>query len=49
MKAEAAVLTVAQAGDAMMPSPFAASFEDPLAAGNTGLDADVCVPVLGLA
>ena len=49
MKAEAAALTTAQADDAMMPSPFAASFEDPLAAVSTGLDNDVCVPVLGLA
>ncbi len=49
MKAEAAALTATQADDALMPSPFAASFEDPLASASTGLEEDVCVPVLGLA
>ena len=49
MKAEAAASTAVQPEDAMMPSPFAATFEDPLAAGGAGLDDELRVPVLGLA
>ena len=49
MKAEAAALTAAQADDALMPSPFVASFEDPSAASRVSVENDVLVPILGQA
>ena len=48
MKAEAAALAVSQADDALMPSPFAAAFDDAPSLG-AALEDDVRVPVLGLA